>query len=127
MVSDNITQRGDVHRVQDRTKDRSLWNTKVKIFNNRLYTINHHKLLSVLKVGFKPFQDLSFKTKAIAQSFEEKDQQCRTRWTCPTEGAQHICYHQLHGVYRAVLSVKLSRYCVGVCMLTGVIRLDRYQ
>lgn len=45
---------------------------KLKIFDIRFYTINHHELLSVVKVGFKPFQDLSSKTKAIAQSIQEK-------------------------------------------------------
>ena len=50
-------------------------------------------------------------------------------WTCPTEGGQHTCYHQLrmYKGYISVLSVRLSRRFVGVCMLTGVIRLDRYQ
>ena len=60
--------RGDVQRVQDRFKDRSLWNTKLKVFDIRFYTVNHPELFSVVKVGFKTFQDLSSKTKAIAQS-----------------------------------------------------------
>lgn len=38
--------------------------------DTRFYTINH--LLSVVKVWLKPFQDLSSKTKAIAQSIQEK-------------------------------------------------------
>ena len=64
--------KGNVQREQDRSVDRSLWNTKLKIFDVRFYTINHQELLSVVKVGFKPFQDLSSKTKAIAQSIQEK-------------------------------------------------------
>ena len=37
-------------------------------FDIRFYTVNHPELFFVVKVGFKPFQNLSFKTKAIAQS-----------------------------------------------------------
>ena len=66
------------------------------------------KLLEVLNL-FEECSGLKLNSSA--------DRQCRTRWTYPTEGAQHICCHQLHGVYRSVLSVKLSRYCVGICML----------
>ena len=71
-MSYNIAQRGGLQRVQDRSKDRSLWNTELKIFDIRFYTINHHELLSVVKVKFKPFEVLSSKTKAIAQSIQEK-------------------------------------------------------
>ena len=41
---------------------------------------------------------------------------------------QYTCYHKLsmQKGYISVLSVKLSRRFVGVCMLTGVIRPDRY-
>ena len=41
---------------------------------------------------------------------------------------QSTCYHKLsmQKGYISVLSVKLSRRLVGVCMLTGVIRPDRY-
>lgn len=91
----------------------------------RFYTINHHKLLFIVKVGF---QDLSSKTKVIAQSIQEKsDQWCQMHWTCPTETAQHTCYHRLHKGYHSVLSLKLSQCCVGICMLTGMICLDHYQ
>ena len=71
-MSYNIAQRRNVQRVQDRSRDRSLWNSKLKVFDIIFYTINHHELFSVVEVGFKPFQDLFSETKAIVQSIQEK-------------------------------------------------------
>ena len=97
--------------------DRSLWNTKLKIFDVRFYTINHQELLSVVKVGFKPFQDLSSKTKAIAQSIQEKSVIKGVKCTGHVQQKErNISDHQLHKGYRSVLSVMLSQCCIGVCM-----------
>ena len=118
-MSYNIAQRVDVQQVQDLSKDWSLWNTKLKVFKIIFYTINHHKLFSVMRVGFKPFQDLSSKIKVIAQSSWEKSDQ---RVKCPGHFQQKE--RNMLDIFNCTKDVVLYFFTKTVSVLCGCLFAD---
>lgn len=87
-------------------------------------SIIKHKLLSVLELGSKPLQHISFHIIAFCYSFQlAHGQRYQTLQTCPTVAGQRISDCLFHKECHFAPSREQSRCCESVYMLTEILDL----